>query len=209
MKSKSTNGQRHNALKHGAFAKDLLILDENPKEFDELHKSCINELKPSGRLEEEVVFAIANYMWRKRRVERLFIDESNWLQEHPNGEHLRQAARVIQFIKKGMPCSEASKLCLFLPKDIRDEVQTEVTPPSTDFDDQWISQLKESIRSWILIGVSAAIDDRNNDSRFIGETAAKIRELTGKQTALEDRLDMMIDKALKRLANLKAFKEVM
>jgi hypothetical protein len=46
------------------------------------------------------------------------------------------------------------------------------------------------------------------DPRFVGEIAAKIRELSTKQTALEDRLDMMIDKALKRLATLKTFKQV-
>jgi hypothetical protein len=47
------------------------------------------------------------------------------------------------------------------------------------------------------------------DSTMLGLAAANIRELTAKQVELEDRLDMMIDKALKRLATLKAFKQVM
>jgi hypothetical protein len=29
--------------------------------FDELHQSCVKELKPCGRMEEEVVLAIAKY----------------------------------------------------------------------------------------------------------------------------------------------------
>jgi hypothetical protein len=66
MKPNSKSNHRHNALKHGAFAKELVILDENKDDFDELHNSCIKELNPSGRMEEEVVLAIAKYMWRKR-----------------------------------------------------------------------------------------------------------------------------------------------
>jgi hypothetical protein len=49
---------------------------------------------------------------------------------------------------------------------------------------------------------------KREQRRSVGETAAKIRELSAKQTALEDRLDRMIDKALKRLTTLKTFKQV-
>jgi hypothetical protein len=59
MESNSKNNSRHNATKHGAFAKELVILGENKDDFDELHQSCVKELKPSGRMEEEVVLAIA------------------------------------------------------------------------------------------------------------------------------------------------------
>jgi hypothetical protein len=71
MKLGSKNNRRHNALKHGAFANELLVLEENQKDFDELHNSCIQELKPAGPLEEEVVLDIAKCIWRKRRIERL------------------------------------------------------------------------------------------------------------------------------------------
>ncbi|MGE5163478.1 MAG: hypothetical protein ACM3IH_05570 [Sphingobacteriales bacterium] len=49
MKSKSRNGQRHNALKHGAFAKELFILDENKNVFDEMHiAGGVNVLSRGG-----------------------------------------------------------------------------------------------------------------------------------------------------------------
>jgi hypothetical protein len=57
----SKNDRRYNTIKHGAFAKELIILDENKDDFDELHQSCVKELRPSGRMEGEVVLAIAKY----------------------------------------------------------------------------------------------------------------------------------------------------
>jgi len=40
------------------------------------------------------------------------------------------------------------------------------------------------------------------------EKARQLRELTAKKIALDERLDSHIDKALKRLAHLKAFKQI-
>jgi hypothetical protein len=55
--------------------------------------------------EEEVVLAIAKFMWRKRRIERLFIDEANWPQEHPGAPELRAVSEINQnFLQKGTPC---------------------------------------------------------------------------------------------------------
>jgi hypothetical protein len=47
------------------------------------------------------------------------------------------------------------------------------------------------------------------DPRFKAANAAKLRELTSKKIALDDRLDARIDKALKRLAQLKTFKQML
>lgn len=88
------------------------------------------------------------------------------------------------------------------------EVRKNFTRPSIEYDDEWIDRVKKFIDGLRLLAVSALLEKRE-DSRFVGKIAAKIRELSAKQTALEDRLDMMIDKAVKRLANLKAFKDVM
>jgi hypothetical protein len=97
MESNSKNNSRHNAIKHGAFAEELVILDENKEDFDELHQSCVKELKPSGLMEEEVVLTIAKYMWRKRRIERLFSDEANWLQEPPEAPQLRTVPPCLEY----------------------------------------------------------------------------------------------------------------
>ena len=76
MELNSKNDRRQNAIKHGAFAKALVIFNENKDDFDELHQSCVKELKPSGRMEDEVVLAIAKYMWSKHRIQRFFCRRS-------------------------------------------------------------------------------------------------------------------------------------
>jgi hypothetical protein len=195
-------------LKHGAFAKELVILNENQNDFDELHQSCVKELKPSGRMEEEVVLAIAKYMWRKRRIERLFIDEANWLQEHPAAPELRVVSEFNEiFIQEGSPCSHVWNLVALLPEDYRAAIRKKFKCPSTEYDDEWIDQVKKFITDMHTVAALGALSNREAP-HSVGQTAAKIRELSAKQTALEDRLDMMIDKALKRLATLKTFKQV-
>ena len=94
-----------------------------------------------------------------------------------------------------------------MPEHYRAAIRKEFTCPSTEYDDEWIDQVKKFIGHLHFAAVAGALEWRE-DPRFVGGIAAKIRELSTKQTALEDRLDMMIDKALKRLATLKTFKQV-
>ena len=54
---KSKQGRQRNALKHGAFATEILIFEEDTQDFKVLHSELIEELKPSGRMEEDVVVA--------------------------------------------------------------------------------------------------------------------------------------------------------
>ena len=44
---------------------------------------------------------------------------------------------------------------------------------------------------------------------FKGKTATPMREITTRKIALDERLDARIDKAIKRLAQLKAFKQIL
>jgi hypothetical protein len=208
MESNSKNNSRHNAIKHGPFAEALVILDENKEDFDELHQSCVKELKPSGRMEEEVVLTIAKYMWRKRRIERLFNDEANWLQEPPEAPQLRTVSQFNEIIiRKGVPCSYVWNMLAYWPERYREAIQKEFRCPSTEYDDEWIDRVKKFLSDLHAIAEITAFSNRE-EPHSVGEIAAKIRELTAKQMALEDRLDMMIDKALKRLATLKTFKQV-
>jgi hypothetical protein len=160
-------------------------------------------------MEEEVVLAIAKYMWRKRRIERLFIDEANWLQEHPDAPQLRAVSQFNEiFIQKGSPCRHVWNLVALLPEDYRTAIRKEFKCPSTEYDDEWIDQVQKFITYLHVVHAESALSSLE-EPHSVGQTAAKIRELTAKQMALEDRLDMMIDKALKRLATLKTFKQVM
>jgi hypothetical protein len=147
-------------------------------------------------------------LWRKRRIERLFIDEANWLQEPPEAPQLRAVSQFNEIIvQKGRPCRHVWDMLAYLPEHYREAIQKEFRCPSTEYDDEWIDEIKKFITDLHAIAVVTAFSNCE-EPHSVGQTAAKIRELTAKQTALEDRLDTMIDKALKRLATLKTFKQV-
>jgi len=56
------------ALKHGAYSGLTLLPGENRVEFERLRRDLFAELKPQGRLEEDIVADIARLMWRKRNL---------------------------------------------------------------------------------------------------------------------------------------------
>jgi hypothetical protein len=62
--------RRPNTQKHGAFAENPIILNENQFEFERLFSDLIDEWQPSGPTEDEAVFSLASDMWRKQRVQR-------------------------------------------------------------------------------------------------------------------------------------------
>ena len=50
--------------------------------------------------------------------------------------------------------------------------------------------------------------EQEHSRAFKGKKAALLRDLTAKKISLDERLDGRIDKAIKRLAQLKTFKQV-
>jgi len=57
-----------NAIKHGLYARDLVLPWEDANEFEELHREYREEFNPNGRFEEDLVGQIAQLQWRKRRL---------------------------------------------------------------------------------------------------------------------------------------------
>lgn len=210
MKKKSRNGRRSNALKHGAFATTILIFDEDSDEFEELHNGLIKELKPSGRMEEELVLEIAKIHWRKRRAEKFFAREADWIEVDATGEHhLDRVAQILGTIVKGLPCETVWDTARrYLPKLYREEVERDFKCPSAKYDDEWIEKLRTFIYGRYCL-VDAAIQLKRHSPSHLGETSAKLMELSAKHMDLEERLDAMLDRALKRLAQLKTYKEVL
>jgi len=61
-----------NAVKHGFYAKNVIItsphLNEDPQEYHALLQSLIDEFDPQTVYEQNLIEKIANCMWRQRRV---------------------------------------------------------------------------------------------------------------------------------------------
>jgi hypothetical protein len=63
-----------NAVKHGIFARELVISDgdgrENREEFDQLFQQLVDDLNPEGQMEVLLVEKIAVNYWRLKRLVR-------------------------------------------------------------------------------------------------------------------------------------------
>jgi hypothetical protein len=59
-----------NALKHGLTARDIVLPNEDPNDFDTFRVELLSSLAPHGALESLFADAIVAYAWRLRRIER-------------------------------------------------------------------------------------------------------------------------------------------
>ncbi|MHB9026829.1 MAG: hypothetical protein ACYC7E_22070 [Armatimonadota bacterium] len=60
-----------NALKHGFFAREVLIPDENAEEFTDFVREMRRDLKPIGTLEEVLASQVVAGAWRLKRLARI------------------------------------------------------------------------------------------------------------------------------------------
>jgi hypothetical protein len=82
--------------------------------------------------------------------------------------------------------------------------------PRSEFNDEqsWIQSLKSIIQEMIELD-EARIILQEERPRYKAEKATQLRELLAKKINLDERLDARIDKAVKRLAQLKTFKQIL
>lgn len=59
-----------NSLKHGIFARDLVIGAESSEDYEEILRGFAGSLRPVGQVEELIVEKSAVYTWRHRRLLR-------------------------------------------------------------------------------------------------------------------------------------------
>src|SRR5919112_1694309 len=62
---------RHNALKHGLLAEDVLLLGEDKDELRALGERMVAELQPEGELEVMMVEKVVAARWRLQRLHRV------------------------------------------------------------------------------------------------------------------------------------------
>jgi hypothetical protein len=86
-----------NALKHGAFAKMMILPWEDPQEFEKLHAGLVEEWKRVGPTEHDAVLSIAKGMWRKRRMQNFLFSELERHRADPNHAAYDEASALRVF----------------------------------------------------------------------------------------------------------------
>jgi hypothetical protein len=100
-----------NNTKHALYSKDIIIkaakLKENAEEYENLVVDLFNEFRPVGRFQEQLVFKIANCLWRSQRVIRA---ETAHLEHQLNGNYTGRSDNYENV--KTVPDDYYSKLIL-------------------------------------------------------------------------------------------------
>jgi hypothetical protein len=204
-----SQNNNQNALKHGVFSKTLILLKEDPKEFEELHKSLVSEWNAEGPTQLDAVMTLATSMWRKRRIGQWrlgqmekFIRVDGRLERKND----RQVDRVVTFLEETRSAVPGSitEECLQakLGKNIADDLKRIAPRAKYKTDDDWLKVICSKLDDWIVRNVILGdelekLEDIYSDDDFIS-----------KELALEERLDAQIDRAIKRLIQTKTVKEI-
>jgi hypothetical protein len=167
----------------------------------------IEEFSPTGPLEEDTVLTLAQSIWLKRRVERFYVREATWAQEHPGDEVIGYAHTRASHLDRAETFEDAAAIISTLPEQYRMWIEREC--PRSKFKDaeKWIQTLKTYIKIK-SIALDSAIMDEVESLSFQAKTAALVRDLIAKKISLDERFDARIDRAIKRLDQLKTFKRI-
>ncbi len=84
---------RHNAVRHGLLAEEVLIAGEDEAAFADLGERLRDELQPVGELESTLVDRIIGTSWRLRRIGRVEASIFAWEHYTELLERNRQQAR--------------------------------------------------------------------------------------------------------------------
>ena len=166
----------HPALKHGGYSATGLLPGEDPVAFEKLHRDLISELCPDGPLQEDTVFDIARVMWRKQNLETFRVAKA-----------ARERASAI-----------------------RSEMIPSTVPP-LDFPllgvaSDWSPPDPADVEAATEAAEARARKELGENYKFVemGDLATATQMLADLE--VEERLNAMIDKLLKRLWMLKASK---
>ena len=125
-----------NACKHGLFARDAVLPEENPEEFLQLIADLEQELEACGDFECRLVHHIAGAEWRMRRLVRLETGaltsqlEKERLYAHRMQAELGKLNQSVQ-AKPGEQMSDSLSGCVHLLPGIGDSPLSVEPAPAT------------------------------------------------------------------------------
>jgi hypothetical protein len=218
--------QNRNSLKHGAFSEELILPGEDRAEFDELHRSLIDEWQPTGPVELDAVATLARLIWRKRRI-ALF--QRNAMQRARQRAAAAERRRellderislmrtaVEEFKVHSGPMTEEQfdEFFFKLPSACVDEALREAHLRQLDLKEdpnERITAIMMTIKLNIIPLYESRCHQAKNESEII--EPVRIDEILGedhliRELALHERIDAMIGRVTKRLMQTKAFKEL-
>lgn len=127
--------------------------------------------------------------------------------QQPEEDELNWVDELASQLGDAKTFKMAASIISVLPEDYREYMNDELARAKNGDLKNEIPRLGEKLRAILILREKSVIQDRKL-VKIKFEKARQLRELTAKKIALDERLVSHIDKALKRLAQLKAFKQI-
>jgi hypothetical protein len=208
MEHSMTERKRLNALKHGTFTLMTILPGEDEKQFELLYSLLIEEWKPAGATEEDGVLSIAKGMWRKARLQKFLAGKAVACRLDPS----HAAYDEVKALKGVSGALELApdRLDEFLNR-LSENAKRSLTEkfPAIEFetDSARAKAIKKEIDTVIL---PAWLRCEKPTVVSFAEAAEIItQDDFEREVALEERIDATIERAIKRLIQVKAMKQML
>jgi hypothetical protein len=211
-----------NAVKHGAFAKTAVLPGEDLAEFEELHSDLIQEWTPVGPTEEDAVLSIAKGVWRKRRAQKLLQARILQCRFDPKHPLYDEGEKVLRFFNI-LETAPFTALVDTSPEVFDGFYDAAVPKFLTAFQAKYLeekcprenfksgSAWLQAVRNEILFSLLPSYEMPGEwPDVLLGRAAEFLTPDVFKQElAVDERVDAMIDRAVKRLVQTKAIKQML
>jgi hypothetical protein len=207
--SKQSN---QNALIHGVYSSDIVLPWEKAEDFNELLQGIRLDFMPNGTTEDDIVFEIAVLHWRKRRINRAL--QLEFLQSSVAAEIEKSGKRSVAGIRRSLKTQRIEEGRFAAAVVSLAEGISTLTDFANSKEKPWTGKLGANLRSvindigelrpHIEAGAKAEAaakpqaDEKVSDSDYNLETA-------GRGYEMEERLDALIEKKIKRLIIVREF----
>jgi hypothetical protein len=202
--------KRPNAQKHGVFSATAILPGEDEQEFEELHTALTEEWKPVGATEEDAVLTIAKAVWRKRRLQR-FLEVQLWMKavdpNHPSSLETFGLWGLAQAIA-AEPETGFKYAHRYLREHTIKYLEEKLPRSNYKSGSEWANAMINEIKS--LIALPPLVGPLHDEAVKLHYSAENLLgDLFKQEIALDERLDAMIDRAVKRLIQTKAMKQML
>jgi hypothetical protein len=204
--------KRPNAQKHGIFSATAILPGEEAREFEILQANLTQEWKPTGATEEDAVLSIAKAIWRKRRLQKFIEVQIRRNTVNPKHHSYVERNCLIGLLMHVHSASAETPFVEYAPLYLRaDRIQyLERKYPLKSFKSyaEWIEAIKDEVSR--LLEASRPLNSQAEQIDLLLDSATFFTDDHFRQElALDERLDVMIDRAVKRLIQTKAMKQLL
>jgi hypothetical protein len=201
-----------NVYQHGIFSPTSIVPGEDAQEFEALYSALTQEWMPTGATEEDAVLSIAKAIWRKRRAQKFVeiqLTKNTFDPSHPSYDEslgllgftaVLRTRPDVAFEEFASRCLRADKIKCLTQKF-----------PRSDFNStqEFAKAVINEIESVLLPETGHGDHLSGQLGSLVLSSATFTDDFFDQELRLDERLDIMIDRAVKRLIQTKAMKQML